>query len=152
MQKKNERVRVDVGNVINVYCNGECFLTEKLPGGAEVIGNDGLSGQPLAWSMETSKKGRIIFLGLRWSQAMREHERMLCELLELLGLRPKIKLTNPNVWASLASNENHRILYLMNLLSSPMETQVEIHPNGASASINLGYHNLSPMSVKIIET
>jgi beta-galactosidase len=150
-QKKNEPVRIDIDEVRNIFNNGEVFETEKLPAGASVIGENVFSGRPLAWSLETPKNGQIIFLGVRWLQAMREHERMLSSLLTRLGLRQKIQSTNPNVWTSLSSVDDRMVLFLMNLFTSPMETHVSVQLDEISGVIDTGMHRVEAMSVKIIE-
>jgi beta-galactosidase len=150
LKKKNEQIRVDVAGVLNVYNNGEAFLVEKMPVNANVIGKNAVTGQPLAFSLQTSASGQIIVLCTRWSQAMREHERMLEKLLQMLGIKQRIKSSNPNVWASLQQGEGRSVLFLMNLWTGSMETQVELRLNGDSGLIDAGRHHMEGMSVKII--
>jgi beta-galactosidase len=144
-------VRVDVAGVSNIFNNGEVFLTENFPPRAAVIGTEGFSGKPLAWSLDAPCHGKIIFLGFRWVHAMREHEMMLRNLLAPLGLKPKVTCSNPNIWCVLRTADRHSILFVMNLFTAPMETQVTCRPAWSDKPIDIGRHTLEPMSVKIIE-
>ena len=133
-------VRVTVTGVENIHNNGNLFLYENLPAGTEIIGTDEFTGRPAAWQM-----GNAIVLGLRWMHGMREHERMLSALLSRLGLRQRVTCSNPNVWTSLWSDGKHSALFLMNLLSAPQQTSVQVD------GVDRGTHRLAAMTVKAVE-
>ena len=93
----------------------------------------------------------MIYLGFRWMHAKHEHEQMLRALLNKLGLRQKVICSNPNIWTSLRSKGTKSILFLMNLLSSPMEVEVSCRPSFKTEYVAAGHHRLEPMSVKRVE-
>ena len=148
---RNAAVRVSAAGVANVHNNGEVFLTEKLPPQARIVGEDDFSGKPIAWRIDTPGGGRLIFLGFRWLHAMREHEAMLKNLLAPLGLKPKITCSNPNLWCLLRTVDRRSVLFVMNLLSAPMEARVACQPAWSKQAIDTGTHSLEPMSVKMVE-
>ena len=143
--------RVTVDQVVNIWNNGDCFLTTRLPTGAKVLGTDEVSGYPVAWRQTVGKDGQAIVLGLRWYHAKREHEQMLRALLLSLGLKQKIDCSNPNVWTSLRTAGTRSMLFIMNLLSSPMEARVDCRPSWSEGILETGNHELEPMSVKTFE-
>jgi hypothetical protein len=143
--------RLTIAGVENIYNNGEAFYTTSLPEGAAVIGIDERNGLPVAWRWECAGGGQATVLGFRWGQGMREHERMLGELLTGLGLRRKVVCSNPNVWTSLRTAGERSMLFLMNLLSSPQEASVSCRPTWARDMIDTGQHALPPMTVKCVE-
>jgi len=133
-------VRLTIAGVENVYSNGDLFFYGNLPAGAEIIGIDEFTDRPVAW-----RQGNAVVLGLRWSHAMREHERMLTVLLGRLGLRQCVTGSNPNVWASLWTDGAKSALFLLNLLSAPQETTVQVD------GVDRGAHRLAAMTVKVVE-
>ncbi len=147
---KKEFVRLTVAGVVNVLNNGAVFFSGP-PGGGESLGKDELSGKTFAWSRHSESGGEIIFLGFRWVHAMQEHARMMASLLGLLGLREKVQCSNPNVWTSLRTYENKSALFIMNLLSSPMEAEVRCRPGARQDWVDSGRHRLGPMTVKCVE-
>ncbi len=148
---RQEYVRVTVAGVVNILNNGEVFFTEQAPPGAEIVGRDELTGSVIAWSRKTDTGGEAVFLGFRWLEAMREHERMLKALLERLGLNQKVECSNPNVWTSLRTHGPKSALFILNLLSAPMEARIRCRPGSQKAWLDTGTHNLPPMTVKYIE-
>ena len=143
--------RITIDKVVNIWNNGDCFLTTRLPAGAKVIGTDEISGAPVAWKQTIGKDGQAIVLGLRWYHAKREHEQMLRALLLSLGLKQKIDCSNPNVWTSLRTSGAHSMLFIMNLLSSPMEARVDCRPAWSEGILETGSHELAPLTVKTFE-
>lgn len=143
--------RVTVGQVANIWSTGDVYLSAGLPAGAEVLGHEEVSGRPVAWSLHLAGGGQAIFLGLRWAHARREHERMLRLLLERLGLAPRVFCCNPNVWTSLRTAGSRSMLFVMNLLSSPMEAEVRCRPCWSAEMIDAGHLALDPMTVRYVE-
>lgn len=144
-------VRLTIGEAVNVQNNGDVFITSSLPAGAEVVGIEEFSGAAVAWRLQTPGGGKAIFLGLRWIHAMREHEQMLANLLGQLGLRRKVTCSNPNVWTSLRTFGDRSMLFVMNLLTSPMEAVIACRPEWSSGVIETGKHRLEGLSVKTVE-
>jgi hypothetical protein len=144
-------VRLTIAGVPNVMANGEVYFSDTVPAGAEVIGVDERSGGVVCWAAKMAGDGEAIFLGFRWAHGMREHERMLSVLLGRLGLRRTVECSNPNVWTSLRSVNGHSMLFMLNLLSSPMEATVRCRPAWAGGMLHTGHHMLAPMSVECVE-
>ncbi len=140
-----------MGDVTNVYNNGAIYYAVDLPRQAEVLGRDELSGHTVAWRCLTPGGGWAIVLGFRWSQAMRDHERMLRGLLQRLRLQQKVVCSNPNVWTSLRAAGAQSMLFILNLLSSSMEAEVRCRPAWSTGMIDTGRHALPPMTVKTVE-
>ncbi|GEM_PF-414123 len=144
-------VRVTIEDVVNIWNNGDIFFGSRLPPNAKVIGHDEVSGNPIAWKQSLEGSGQAIVLGFRWYQAKREHEQMLKALLQALGLKKKVECSNPNVWTSLRTAGSRSMLFIMNLLSSPLEAHVDCRPAWSEGILEMGKHELGPMSVKTIE-
>ena len=148
---RNQFSRVTFGKIQNVFSNGDVFLFDRLPAGAEVLGVDELTGRPLAWQWTTPGDGQVLCLGFRWSHAKREHEAMLAYLLKCLGLRLRLVCDNPNVWCSLRTAGEQSILFVMNLLSAPMTTSVRCRPGWSRKLLPARRFQLPPMTVKTVE-
>lgn len=147
----SEFARVTIEDISNILNNGTVYFSSHLPPQTAVLGKDEHSGKVVCWQQQTEGNGQLIFLGFRWSHAMREHERMLAALLKRLGLEQKVVCSNPNLWTSLRTHETKSVLFVMNLLSSPMEGEVSCRPSWQSEMIHTGHHKLEPMSVKYVE-
>lgn len=143
--------RLNVGPLENIYMNGELFVPEAIPAGAEEIGRDERTGRAVAWRQRVPGGGEAIVLGFVWHHAMREHEQMLGFLLERLGLRRRIECDNPNVWVTLRTAGRRSMLFLMNLFSAPMEASVHCRPSWSDSMIATGRHKLPAMTVKRVE-
>ncbi len=148
---KRGLVRLTIGGVVNIWNNGEARFFDKLGKGAKILGIDETSGKPVAAEWTFKGGGKLIVLGFRWSHGMREHERMLVSLLKNLGIRKILSCSNQNVWTSLRTSGNRSVLFLMNLMSAPMETEVVCRPAWSRANVNIGKHALPAMMVKAIE-
>lgn len=142
------RTRVTLENEI-LYQVGT-FSFPQVPVDAEVLGHTEQL-EPVAWLRRFQGGGECIMLGLYYIHAMRGQERMFSKLLERLGLRRKITISNPNVWPSLMTSGKKSVLFLMNLNSSPMDCEVRCHPEWADEWIDLGQQTLGPMEVRVIE-
>lgn len=149
-QQKNRRglARPRVGAVVNV--NGSAFPFTQVPERAAIIGMDEISGSPIALSIRPAGGGQAIILGLRWVQAMREHERMLVEILETLGIKRVLSLGNPNVWACAYTSGSQPTVFLLNLFTASQEVDLTVQVNGGALS--LGKVEVGPVSVKVVET
>ncbi len=141
--------RPSLGGVTNVRGTVTAFWQE-LPPDAEVVGVDEKSGQVIAWKGLTEGGGEVIVAGFSWLHAMREHEQMLTGLLKQLGLQPIVHASNPNVWVTCWQAENRLTLFLLNLLTSALETSVSVRlPDGRD--VDAGSHTLEAVSVKIVD-
>ena len=143
--------RVTIAGVVNVYSNGDVFFIDGIPAGGSAVGVDEVSGRTLAAQWRPAGGGEVLFLGLRWSHAKREHEAMLAAVLEGLGMKSVLTCSNPNVWCALRTAGDRSILFLMNLLSAPMEATVMCRPSWQTKRVDAGTHKLGAMSVKVVE-
>ena len=78
--------RISFKTVKNVMSNEVNYVTVNLPAKASVIGEDENNKLPVAWKVETENNGSLIFLGIKWQHQMREHIRMMDEVLTDLGI------------------------------------------------------------------
>lgn len=143
--------RLNIAGVSNVNNSGQAFFWTAAPDGAEVIGTDERSGALVAWAVCFAGGGEAVLLGLQWLHGMSEHAWMFSSLLGRLGLKPKVKCSNPNVWTSLLTSGDHSMLFLLNLLSAPMTAEVACQPAWSAEMIDAGLHQLAPMTVSMIE-
>ena len=141
--------RATVDGVVNV-AKRDVFFAEP-PAGATVIGRDEISGRPIAWELRPAGGGQVVLLGLRWQHSNREQAAMLQALARRLGATPRVECSNPNVWTSLRSHEGRSVVFLLNLLSAPMEASVRCRPAGRDAWLDTGAHALEPMSVEVVD-
>jgi beta-galactosidase len=144
-------LRLRIAGVRNIYNTGEVFTSPKAPAGAETLGIDEIAGRVVAWRRKAAGGGEAIYLGFRWSHSMRDHEKMLVNLLSELGLRRRIESDQPNVWYRLRTAGARSMLFAMNLTSAPMEARVRCRPSWSSKWLDTGLHRLKPMQVKCVE-
>ncbi len=141
-----EQVRPTIAGVRNV--SGQAILCEP-PTGAQVIGLDEFTRQPLAWTQSFAGGGSAAFIGLSWSYAMHEQGVMLQNVLETLGLQPVLRCSNPNVWVTLWHKDGRALLFLLNLFTSPMPVEVSIHhPGLPSVTIR---RTVAPITVDLVD-
>jgi len=100
------------------------------------------------WHLATEGGGQVVFLGVSWIHALREHEALLTSLLRMLGLRQKVVCSNPNVWTSLWRADDRTLLFALNLLTGKMEAHIQYRLD--DALIDAGIHTLNPMAVTTI--
>ncbi|MBA4389010.1 MAG: hypothetical protein C0404_13595, partial [Verrucomicrobia bacterium] len=130
---------------------GDLFAWDNLPSRAQVLGKEALTGDVAAWSVGLGNNGRAVVLGFRWRHAMMEHHRMLAELMTGLGLEPRIRCSNPFVWCTLRTAGSRSMLFVINLLCSPMEAEVSCRPARSKDWIAVPPVKLPPLSVKTVE-
>lgn len=118
------------------------------------------NGQPLAW--ETRKNicmgyrlekgsGSITWLGLQFMTQTFDQVRLLEWLLERDGAVPLIESKNRNIMTTLWEGENgKKMLFIMNLYSSPQETDITLYPGSENAQ-NLGHFRLDAMEVQTLD-
>lgn len=138
---------MDMAAVTNIMNNGALYASD-LPKGAEKLAWDRNTGAALAYKMPAAG-GTVVWLGLRWMQAKREHEAMLRALLAELGMtQPVVTHSNPNPFAVVRQGQAGPVCIVMNLYSSAMETDVTVCLDGKKSE--LGPMTLAPMEVKIL--
>lgn len=137
--------RIDIGSIKNIFDTGGIFVTKRLPENAEIVGKDENSNSTLAWTLNTPHGGKVVFLGFYWEHAKFEHENMIHEMMDSLGLKQKVDCSNPNVWTSILTKGDKSVLFVMNLFVSKQTTKISF---GDHVWDNL---EVSPMTVKRIE-
>jgi hypothetical protein len=70
-------------------------------------------------------------------------------LMELRCDSPVVQCDNPNIWTTLRSDGNKRMLFVMNLFSSPMNADIKVKMLDGSYR-DTGHHLLNPMEVKTL--
>lgn len=137
---------IKVGNVDNVLMNGSLWINSIRPSDSQLIAVEVSTGVEIGWKKEFAKGGKVIWLGFQWKHTKFEHTEMLGYLLEELGCdSPMIRCSNPNVWTSLRSDGKNQMLFVMNLFSSSLCTNVEIKQK------SMDYMKLEPMELKPME-
>lgn len=123
---------------------------EAAPDGACPIAFETRRGTCMGYRLEKGQ-GSITWLGLRFMTQTFEQVRFLEWLLETDGAAPLIASANRNVMTTLWENgKGRKTLFVMNLYSSPQETEITLYPGSACAR-NLGRIRLGAMEVKILE-
>lgn len=143
--------RACTNGISNIMNTGAIFLSENIPDSATVLGHDENSNLPFIWEITQKNGGRFIMLGMRWFHSMKEHSMMMSNLMDHCGVDTVVKTTNPNLWTALRTVGNKSMLFIMNLYSAPMETDVICKPSWTDNNINIGNLKLPPMSVKTLK-
>ena len=123
---------------------GSVYFALQVSPAAEMVGEDTFSQRPFAFFRSFESGGKAVVLGMTWAQAMREHERMFTALLVRLGLKQVVQCANPNLWTSLTRDENTTTLFVLNLFTAPMESEISVEGR------SLGTVQVDPVSVKMI--
>ncbi len=140
----SEQARPSIAGVRNV--NGTAYTCPPPPV-AEILGVDEWSGKPIAWQWKYDSGGSLIYLGLNWLHAMREHERMLLAVLDRLGLRQLVYCSNPNIWAPIWVHEDKALCYLINLFTAPMTTSVSFQTSPNSPLTGIPEVTIPPITI-----
>ncbi len=141
--------RPSIHPVINV--NGITFPFTSVPPSAVVLGVDEFSGKPIALSIPTSGGGQVILLGLHWTHAMREHERLMAHLLGELGLEQAVVCSNPNLWVTLYPGDGQATLFVLNLFTAPMEAHIRFRLEAGGPLVDAEHVKVKPMTVKVLD-
>ncbi len=141
-------LRLNAGPVENVQLSGRLFKAQTLPSGAAAMAREVNSGATCGWKVARGK-GSLIWLGLQWMHTMNEHSRMVEYLLAECGVRSRVvECDNPNVWTTLRSGAGRRMLFVMNLFSSPMVANIRVPSAGEGKPVR---YELPPMTVQPVE-
>jgi beta-galactosidase len=115
-----------IDGVGSVHSERAVFYTAQLPSEAEIIGTGSGTKQIVAWRKTISGGGALIFLGLRWEHAQRQHSTMLYRLLKRLQLEQHVMLSNENVLSSLRTDGTYGCLFLINPFAFSQQTSVTL--------------------------
>ncbi|MBI4976844.1 MAG: beta-galactosidase [Spirochaetes bacterium] len=118
---------VTVGGVNTVFMNGGLFKCVKRPDHAEPIASEETTKSEIGWSREMQGGGTVIWLGMHWKNATKEHAAMMRYLVrELGGRKPVVWCDNQNLLTSLRVKDNKAMLFVMNLFSAPAQATVTV--------------------------
>lgn len=141
---------LQVEPVDNILVNGSLWIHDSRPEDAETITRETESGQEIGWKKHFSDGGEVIWLGLQWKHSKFEHTAMLRYLLGELGCHtPVVQCSNPNVFTSLRAVGNRFMLFVMNVLSSRLHTQMQVTIEG-NILLAESEVELAPMEVKTL--
>lgn len=141
---------LQVGPVDNILVNGSLWIHDSRPEDAETIARETESGQEIGWKKHFSDGGEVIWLGLQWKHSKFEHTAMLRYLLGELGCHtPVVQCSSPNVFTSLRAVGNRFMLFVMNVLSSRLHTQMQVTIEG-NILLAESEVELAPMEVKTL--
>lgn len=142
---------ITVGPVHNILMSGSLWTNAMKAPDAQSIAHEESTGTEIGWRMDFNGGGKVIWLGLQWKHTKHEHTEMLRYLLAELGCdKPVVRCSNPNVWTTLRSDGRKHMLFVMNLLSAPMRTEIEVkQKNGEYCRVEA--MELKPMEVKALE-
>ena len=144
-----ERARLRIADQNNVL--GQVYFSDHLPAGCQIIGVDELSGQTVAWKYVLPAGGQAIFLGLLWSHAMRQHEKLVLALFTASGGKMLVHCSNPNIWTTLWRSGDRALLFVLNLFTTPMNAEISIHLNPTGKEILLPDRQYAPVSVETFD-
>jgi hypothetical protein len=147
--KTNQRISFQT--VKNVMSNDVNYVTVQLPAKASMLGEDENNKLPVAWKMETGNNGSLILLGIKWQHQMREHIRMMDEVLTGSGIKKVIRCSNQNLFTSLRTNGDRTMLFVMNLYTSPMQGSIEVYSRDGKTLIKKVSVDLEPMKVQTVD-
>lgn len=143
--------RNNIGPVHNVASNVKLFKSLSQPDGAVNLAVEENSGSEIGWKKTYPGKGTVIWMGICWKHAKRQHSEMIKYVMEELNCNSQvIYCDNPNIWTSLQSDGRQSMLFIMNLFSSPMEAGIKVRWKDGSYT-DTGIHHLSPMEVKTVK-
>ena len=144
-------VRVDIGDVPNIWANESEWITERCPQGAEVLCADEHNGEVIAWKKAIGQ-GEVYWTGIQWFHSQDEHVRMLRYLMsQMRAGSPVVESSNASsIFGVVRTDGNRRMLFLTNLFSFEAVTEVSVRrPDGTY--FDTGKHTLAPCSVKTFE-
>jgi len=117
------------------------------PEGAEALGHDAFSGKTAAWKAATQGGGTAVWLGLDWKYAKKIHSLMYNEVMEELSAGPAVlRCDNPNVWAFSRTDGKRRMIFALNLFTSPQNARLTTREGKEYEA------RVNPMSVLTIDT
>lgn len=134
--------------VPNVFVNGGLYATTERPTGAVVTAQEERGGHEIGWRYSLPSGGVISVLGFHWLQAKREHEAMLRNALQELGIVPIVQCDNPNLWTSLLSDGEHAMLFVLNLFTAPMAAHIRYRYPATGKTIDLGTLTIPGITVQ----
>jgi beta-galactosidase len=131
--------------------NNKLWKCDVVPESAEVFATDEISKTVLGWKLGYPDGGTVMWLGVKWRHEKLILGKMMRRIFDLLNVTSAaVECDNPNVWTALRVNKEGRMLFLMNLFSSPLEAGVKVKSTNGSYT-DTGKHKLTAMEVKAIK-
>ncbi len=147
---ENFEQEINAGPVKDIFADEGLWVSRRDPEGAVRIAEELYSKTSAAWKKQYTGGGMVIWLGVKWKYGRFEHRDMMKYLLaELQCGTTAVLCDNPNLWATLRSDGTRRMLFIMNLFSSPMKAGIKVKSQDGSYR-DTGIHSLQPMEVKTI--
>jgi len=135
-----------VGRVFGI--GREISVCDKLPEGARILATDARTGRCVGFEMPCGE-GTVCWFGGTWEMSTFDQARMMERFCDLLGGEKCVTSSNRNIFTSLWTNAGgRRMLFVMNLYSSPQTTCITVHAGGEK---QIGEIALKPMEVRTIE-
>ncbi|MBQ4086407.1 MAG: beta-galactosidase [Clostridia bacterium] len=139
---------LEIDGVGRVFGMRDCTVCETLPEGAKVFAKDARTGRIVGFEREIGA-GKLMWFGGAWEMSTFDQARMMERFCEMLGGRKCVSSSNRNIFTSLWTNdEGRRMLFAMNLYSSPQTTHLHVYEGGEA---DAGQLDLKPMEVRVIE-
>ena len=120
--------RAAIGMIQNIQPKSLRRSTVR-PKRAVRLGAEEESGDEIAWRLDFPSGGCVIWTGLCWMHQKSTHAEMMRYFIETM---PAVLCDNPNVWSSLRTDGQRRMLFLMNLFTSEMKAMIKVRePDGS---------------------
>lgn len=147
---KSAMPRLNAFGVDNICVNGGLFEVQGLPADAQVVAEEVRKDHHvIGFRRELPEGGAVVVLGLQWMHGMHEHEAMVRNALVSLGLQQQVESTNPCLWTSLRTDGQQSMLFVLNLLSSPMEGRFHYRDPKTGQQVDTGPMRVPAMSVRV---
>jgi len=141
---------INVCDLVGLVNTG-LWKNEALPDDAIPFAFDEISKTNLGWSKTYPNGGKIVWFGMKWRHDKLLYNEMIRRLFGLTGIKsPAVECDNPNIWTVLRSDGKRRMLFIMNLFSSPLEACIKVKEADGSYT-DSGNHKLIAMEVKTVE-
>lgn len=134
----------------DVYNMNPLYAVKEMPEGAEALCSAPRCGETVGFYRKCGE-GSVRYLACQWQMQTFDQAAFLERLLEEMGAVPCIKSTNRNIFTSLwEDGEGHRLAMILNLYSSPQETEIAVYgPDGSV--LREEKIRLKAMEVRILE-
>ena len=141
--------RVNGFGVENIYINKSKYEAVERPQDSVVTLEDEVSGKVMGWRKTLPSGGAVSLLGVEWIQSRAEHEQMLTRALAELGAEPRVRCSNRCLWTSLRTDGTHHALFVINLLTAPMQAELGFRDTTTGGWVDVGSRVVPGMSVHV---
>lgn len=116
----------------------------SLPGEAEPLSFDAET-ETVTGARWAVGRGEVIWLGYTFRYGHFAQAALMEYLTGLLGAKPVAESSNRNIWTTYWTDGVHKLLYVLNLYSSPQKTEITLHDG--DRLVRLGEISLPAMKV-----